>query len=66
MAHLTHGVHEQHYIAHVMAYAACVGDNKKHCLGQETRPFIKNGVTNRVASVTYIMSIFLICYVYSY
>ena len=25
MAHLFHGVHEQHYIAHVMAYAACVG-----------------------------------------
>ncbi|KAK7094251.1 hypothetical protein V1264_007897 [Littorina saxatilis] len=25
MAHLFHGVHEQHYIAHVMAYASCVG-----------------------------------------
>ncbi|XP_033726608.1 alkaline phosphatase, tissue-nonspecific isozyme-like [Pecten maximus] len=25
MSHLIHGVHEQHYIAHVMAYAACVG-----------------------------------------
>ncbi|XP_069116121.1 alkaline phosphatase-like [Argopecten irradians] len=28
MAHLIHGVHEQHYIAHVMTYAACVADNK--------------------------------------
>ncbi|XP_053378460.1 alkaline phosphatase-like [Mercenaria mercenaria] len=25
MAHLFHGVHEQNYIAHVMAYASCVG-----------------------------------------
>lgn len=24
MAHLFHGVKEQHYIAHVMAYAACL------------------------------------------
>ena len=26
MAHLCHGVHEQNYIAHVMAYASWVGD----------------------------------------
>jgi len=25
MSHLFHGVHEQSYIAHVMAYASCVG-----------------------------------------
>ncbi|KAL8583360.1 hypothetical protein ACOMHN_035342 [Nucella lapillus] len=31
MAHLFHGVHEQNYIAHAMAYAACVGSNKAHC-----------------------------------
>ena len=31
MAHLFHGVHEQNYIAHVMAYASCVGANKNHC-----------------------------------
>ena len=31
MSHLFHGVHEQHYIAHVMAYASCVGKNKDHC-----------------------------------
>jgi alkaline phosphatase len=31
MAHLFHGVHEQNYIAHVMAYASCVGQNKEHC-----------------------------------
>ena len=31
MAHLFHGVQEQNYIAHVMAYASCIGDNKSHC-----------------------------------
>lgn len=31
MAHLIHGVQEQHYVAHVMAYASCVGPNKDHC-----------------------------------
>lgn len=31
MAHLFHGVQEQNYIAHVMAYASCVGENKDHC-----------------------------------
>ena len=30
MAHLFHGVHEQNYIAHVMAYASCVGDYSHH------------------------------------
>ncbi|MEQ2186424.1 hypothetical protein GOODEAATRI_028255 [Goodea atripinnis] len=31
LAHLLHGVHEQNYIPHVMAYAACIGQNKEHC-----------------------------------
>nr|XP_020469226.1 alkaline phosphatase, tissue-nonspecific isozyme isoform X1 [Monopterus albus]XP_020469301.1 alkaline phosphatase, tissue-nonspecific isozyme isoform X1 [Monopterus albus] len=31
LAHLFHGVHEQHYIPHVMAYAACIGQNREHC-----------------------------------
>ncbi|OWF42955.1 alkaline phosphatase-like [Mizuhopecten yessoensis] len=31
MSHLIHGVHEQHYIAHVMTYAACVANNKHRC-----------------------------------
>nr|XP_006811662.1 PREDICTED: alkaline phosphatase, tissue-nonspecific isozyme-like [Saccoglossus kowalevskii] len=26
MAHLIHGIHEQHYITHMMQYAACIGD----------------------------------------
>ncbi|XP_070197902.1 alkaline phosphatase, tissue-nonspecific isozyme-like isoform X1 [Littorina saxatilis] len=35
MSHLFHGVHEQNYIAHVMAYASCVGPNNKHCENPE-------------------------------
>nr|AAN31766.1 alkaline phosphatase [Xenopus laevis] len=31
MAHLLHGVHEQNYIPHVMAYASCIGQNQDHC-----------------------------------
>ena len=31
MSHLIHGVQEQNYVAHVMAYASCVGQNKAHC-----------------------------------
>ncbi|XP_019641776.1 PREDICTED: alkaline phosphatase-like [Branchiostoma belcheri] len=31
MAHLFHGVQEQHYIAHVMMYAACLGEYTDHC-----------------------------------
>ncbi len=28
MAHLFHGTHEEPYVAHVMKYAACLGENK--------------------------------------
>ncbi|KAF3690204.1 Alkaline phosphatase [Channa argus] len=31
LAHLLHGVYEQNYIPHVMAYAACIGQNREHC-----------------------------------
>ncbi|KAA8593738.1 hypothetical protein FQN60_004572 [Etheostoma spectabile] len=34
MAHLFQGVQEQNYIAHAMAYAACVGADIRHCQGQ--------------------------------
>ena len=30
-AHLFQGVYEQNYIAHVMAYAACIGPGLKFC-----------------------------------
>ena len=38
MSHLMHGVQEQHYIAHVMAYASCVGLNKMHCTDVNASP----------------------------
>ncbi|CAL1571223.1 unnamed protein product [Knipowitschia caucasica] len=31
MSHLFHGVQEQNYIAHAMAYASCVGEDQSHC-----------------------------------
>ena len=31
MSHLFNGVHEQTFIAHGMAYAACIGWDKSHC-----------------------------------
>lgn len=39
MAHLLHGVREQNYIPHVMAYASCVGDYKahSHCAASATQ-----------------------------
>ena len=30
-AHLFQGIYEQHYIAHVMAYAACIGPGLTFC-----------------------------------
>ena len=31
MSHLFYGVHEQSYVAHVMAYAACIGEFMGKC-----------------------------------
>ncbi|XP_026131345.1 alkaline phosphatase-like isoform X1 [Carassius auratus] len=42
MAHLLHGVQEQHYIPHVMAYAACIGQNKNHCRTSSGSPSVSN------------------------
>ncbi|XP_066565145.1 alkaline phosphatase [Amia ocellicauda] len=36
MAHLFHGIQEQNYIAHALAYAACIGENQDHCLTSAT------------------------------
>jgi alkaline phosphatase len=44
MAHLIHGVQEQHYVAHVMAYAACIGPNKDHCRGTNTASSLQSQV----------------------
>ncbi|XP_050718083.1 alkaline phosphatase-like isoform X2 [Eriocheir sinensis] len=31
MSHLFHRTHEQHYVAHAMAYAACIGPSEEDC-----------------------------------
>ena len=47
MSHLFTGVHEQTFIAHGMAYAACIGWDKSHC---ET---VNSGVSLTVSSFMY-------------
>lgn len=37
-AHLFQGVYEQHYIAHVMGYAACIGPGFTFCNDPATLP----------------------------
>ncbi|XP_030041678.1 alkaline phosphatase isoform X1 [Microcaecilia unicolor] len=55
LAHLLHGVHEQNYIPHVMAYAACIGQNKDHCkpdaASNVSRPFTFNSTLLYILSV---------------
>ncbi|XP_042342828.1 alkaline phosphatase, tissue-nonspecific isozyme [Plectropomus leopardus] len=46
MAHLFQGVHEQNYIAHAMAYAACVGTDLRHCQGQTEAPAVQTTITD--------------------
>ena len=43
MSHLFHAVHEQSYIAHVMMYAACVGDYRQACDRQQRLTRSKSG-----------------------
>nr|XP_061797141.1 alkaline phosphatase-like [Nerophis lumbriciformis] len=50
MAHLFHGVQEQNYIAHAMAYAACVGADQRHCRGQTTPALVHTTFNNNYNS----------------
>ncbi|XP_036393514.1 LOW QUALITY PROTEIN: alkaline phosphatase-like [Megalops cyprinoides] len=36
MSHLFHGIQEQSYIAHTLAYAACIGQDQSHCQTQSS------------------------------
>ncbi|KAF3848127.1 hypothetical protein F7725_021155 [Dissostichus mawsoni] len=45
MAHLFQGVQEQNYIAHAMAYAACVGADLRHCQAQTEAPALQTTFT---------------------
>ncbi|XP_060068551.1 alkaline phosphatase, tissue-nonspecific isozyme-like [Ylistrum balloti] len=67
MAHLIHGVHEQHYIAHVMSYAACVADNRNRCKGIVTTTPTTSGAGNNDVSKIYLFTAtFVACYFLCY
>ena len=63
MAHMFHGVHEQNYIAHVMAYSACVGRYKleKCRMGRESEATTCGAVTMTLPAplVLAVVSLFL-------
>jgi len=46
MAHLFQGTQEQSYVAHVMAYAACIGQyqNEDHCDSQKSSSYNQNKI----------------------
>lgn len=46
MGHLFQGVQEQNYVAHAMAYAACVGADLRHCQGQTKPPVVHTTLNN--------------------
>ncbi|XP_027220591.2 alkaline phosphatase isoform X3 [Penaeus vannamei] len=53
MAHLFHRTHEQHYVAHVMAYAACVGPSAgKRCERPSHATFTRPPVPQAVATAS--------------
>ncbi|XP_033763503.1 alkaline phosphatase-like [Pecten maximus] len=62
MAHLIHGVHEQHYIAHVMTYAACVADNKQRCDAIEANGVSRSKMAEVVVLLTCVASHLLYFY----
>ncbi|GCB78056.1 hypothetical protein scyTo_0018551, partial [Scyliorhinus torazame] len=62
MAHLFHSVHEQNYIPHVMAYAACIGQNKEHCAAMQSGPCGNGaGVPEGVGAILLILLPLLSC-----
>ncbi|KAM9535070.1 alkaline phosphatase-like [Salvelinus alpinus] len=54
MAHLLHGVHEQNYIPHVMAYAACIGQNRDHCMSSSRASSLSAALPSLTALLTLI------------
>ncbi|XP_034338986.2 alkaline phosphatase [Magallana gigas] len=60
MSHLFHGVHEQHYVAHVIQYAACIGEYANEC-DKDARMSISAAPTY---SFSYV--ILTVCLLFSY
>ncbi|XP_048836343.1 alkaline phosphatase, tissue-nonspecific isozyme [Brienomyrus brachyistius] len=56
MAHLFHGVQEQSYIPHALAYAACIGPDQSHCPAPPTR---SSSPVLRVSGPTILLSLLL-------
>ncbi|KAG8181657.1 hypothetical protein JTE90_017015 [Oedothorax gibbosus] len=58
MSHLFRGVYDQHYIAHAMAYAACIGRNKAHCkMGNEYRSVMDSGVSRPLMGLVQLVTV---------
>ena len=57
-SHMFHSVHEQSYIAHVMAYASCIGphQNAKHCVVENNSNIL---FSSQSCSLIIIVSIFI-------
>ncbi|XP_032369763.1 alkaline phosphatase, tissue-nonspecific isozyme [Etheostoma spectabile] len=53
LAHLLHGVHEQNYIPHVMAYAACIGQNRDHCMSRSGSGDLRPVLSSIAALLTF-------------
>ena len=61
-AHLIHGVHEQHYIYHVMSLASCSGIQKSKCslLANAGQTYIHDSkMTNYILSILVLLFIYL-------
>ena len=54
MAHLFHGVHEQSYVAYVMAYSARIGR-------YSSRPVLDNKASSTTASLSVFAILILVC-----
>ncbi|KAL4221524.1 hypothetical protein ACF0H5_019781 [Mactra antiquata] len=58
MSHLFHGVHEQNYIAHVMAYASCVGSysSPDSCAMADVAEITSSGTSSMLNKVLILIS----------
>ncbi|XP_062620491.1 alkaline phosphatase-like [Saccostrea cucullata] len=56
-SHLIHGVHEQHYIYHVMSLASCVGTQKTKCPKS-----VNAGKTDTTNRITVLSLVTVLCY----
>ncbi|MGH0118323.1 UNVERIFIED_CONTAM: hypothetical protein FKN15_048559 [Acipenser sinensis] len=63
LAHLLHGVHEQNYIPHVMAYATCIGQNTEHCKGGYPVPCGASSLTSTLSNLlSFLILSLLLCW----